>query len=334
MKLPKTISIKYQKLSIKKVLGIFSITVIVATLYLILNTAPTALAQETQRTYTIVNPQIKVTLDPGGRSEGTTKVINQTDAPLTFNLNVQDFTVTDNFGTPNVLPPNTLSKKYSAAAWIAVTPTTFTVQQGKQQIVNYYIQVPKDAKPGGHYAAIVYSPASKGENNTGGIVKTEVGSLFYVAVNGPITEKSIVSRFFANNFQEYGPVKVFTQIQNLGDLHITPQGTIKVTGLFLNQTQKLASYNIFPEASREYQNSFGQALMIGRYKASLVGSYGVNNNLPLVATAYFWVFPWRIAVVIVLAIIAIILGVLYLKKRGKATPKQAKENKSEPIVPQ
>jgi len=288
-------------------------------------TLSVARAQETQRTYTIINPQIAVKLDPGGVSEGITKVVNQTSAPLSFALNVQDFTVEDNFGTPSVLPAGTLSKKYSAAAWIGVTPSTFTVEPGKEQVINYYIQVPKDARPGGHYAAIVYSPGSQGQNATGGTVKTQVGSLFYLTVNGPITEKSFISRFFANNFQEYGPIKVLTQIQNLGDLHITPQANVNVTGFLFNQTQKLAADNIFPEASREYQNTFGQTLMIGRYKATLIGSYGGNNNLPLTATVYFWVFPWRITVVIILAIIAVILGALYLKKRGKGPKDDKKE---------
>ena len=45
----------------------------------------------------------------------------------------------------------------------------------------------------------------------------QVGTLFYVTVNGPITENATVSKFFANPFQEYGPVKVLTQIKNMGD---------------------------------------------------------------------------------------------------------------------
>src|ERR1035437_2279028 len=157
-------------------------------------------AQEAQRTYTIVNPQIEAKLNPGQSSEGTTKVINQTDVPLTFNLAVQDFIVTDTAGTPNLLAANTLASKYSAASWIAVTPSTFTVQPGQKQVVNYYIQVPGNARPGGHYAAITYSPLSPSQNATGGTVKTQVGSLFYITVNGQINEQAIVSQFLANSF--------------------------------------------------------------------------------------------------------------------------------------
>jgi membrane protein implicated in regulation of membrane protease activity len=72
--------------------------------------------------------------------------------------------------------------------------------------------------------------------------------------------------------------------------------------------------------------------MIGRYRAVLMGSYGVNNNLPLVASSYFWVFPWRITLVIVFAIIALILATLYLRKRIKENPNALKKPEAEPVV--
>jgi membrane protein implicated in regulation of membrane protease activity len=72
--------------------------------------------------------------------------------------------------------------------------------------------------------------------------------------------------------------------------------------------------------------------MIGRYKAVLMGSYGVNNNLPLVASAYFWVFPWRMAIVVVLTVIALILVTLYLRKRTKRGSKGPKKTENEDVV--
>lgn len=324
--LPKN-NIKYKKL----LRFLFVSFLLLITSYLLLSKA---LAQEIQRSYTVINPQIEVKINPGARSEGTTEVINDTDVPLTFNLTVRDYIVTDTVGTPNFLPAGTLNNKYSAAAWIAIYPDTFTLNPHQTQKVNYYVQVPANASPGGHYAGIVYAPVTKPQQKTGGVVNTQVGSLFYITVNGPVTENSLVSKFFANPFQEYGPVEVLTQIKNLGDLHITPQGTITVTGLFYNKSQNLASHNIFPETARDFTNSFGQTLMIGRYRAVLMGTYGLNNNLPLIATVYFWVFPWKIAVIIVLVIVALILALLYLRKRKKAkAAKEPQKPEAEATVP-
>jgi len=319
---------KLPKINIKKTL-IVGITSLV-----VLSVIGVASAQDLSRTVTLVYPSLEHKLDPGARAEGITKIINDSSTALTFNLNVQDFIVTDTIGTPNILPPGTLNDKYSAAAWIGVTPNKFTLQPGEKQTLNYYIQVPKDARPGGHYAAIVYTPEVKaGATGTGSTVNSQLGSIFYITVNGPINQQTLVSKFFANPFQEYGPVNVLTQLKNLGDLHVAPQGVITVTGLFFNKTQTLPTRNIFPQAARDFSNTFGQTLMIGRYKATLLASYGTNNNLPLMATVYFWVFPWRAALVIALALIALTLGALYLRKRKKDGSNKPTEAQTEVVVP-
>ena len=277
---------------------------------------PSVFAQEVARTYTIMPPTIAQQLNPGQSAEGVLKVINGSDNSLTFSISVKDFVVEDTLGTPKLLPSGTLLNKYSAASWIVVTPSTFTLKPHQDQQLSYSIQVSQNARPGGHYAAVVYAPsAGIGVNRTGAMVNTQAASLFYVTVNGPILEKSLVSRFFANPFQEYGPVKILTQIKNLGDLHVSPKATITVSGLFVNETQKLNTHNIFPGAARDFENTFGQTWMIGRYKAVLIGSYGTNNNLPLVATAYFWVFPWRITLITILIIVALVLTGLYLRRK-------------------
>lgn len=329
MKLPNQ-RLKIKDLRIKK--NILAVSLL-ASCFMLLASASVTLAQEAQRTVKLTYPALIHVLNPGQKTEGITKITNQSNVALTFNLNVQDFVVTNTIGSPTILPPNTLSSKYSAAAWIGVTPNTFTLQPGHEQVINYYVQVPSDARPGGHYAAIVYTPAvTKGVTGSGSTVNTQLGSIFYITVNGPVTEKALISKFFANPFSEYGPVNILTQIKNLGDLHISPKATITVSGLFYNQSKNLDTHNIFPEAARDFENSMGQTLMIGRYRATLMGSYGSNNNLPLVASVYFWVFPWRLAIVITLAIIALILAALYLKKRKKEGPKEPKKAETEPVA--
>src|ERR1035437_1258116 len=309
-------------------------TIAISAILLVLMGVGIAKAQELQRTVTIAYPTLTHKLNPGDSTEGFTKVINQSTSTLTFKLGVQDFVVTDTLGTPNIIPPGTLNNKYSAAAWIGATPETFTLKPGETQKLNYYVQVPKDARPGGHYAAIVYSPiVTEALTGSGGTVNSQLGSLFYITINGPINEQVSITKFFANPFQEYGPVNILTQLKNLGDLHTVPKGTITVSGLFFNQTQDLPTHNIFPEAARDFSNTFGKSLMVGQYKATLMGSYGASNNLPLVATVYFWVFPWRVTLVIVLTAVALILGGLYIKKRKKDGSNKPTEAETKVVVP-
>ena len=325
MKLP-NINIKN-----KKLLGFSFILLflLLTTSYLI---ATTARAQEeTMRTFTITPPAISEKLDPGGKAEGVLKVINDTDRELTFTVVIKDFIVEDNQGTPKFIPMDTLSNKYSASSWIGVYPSTFSVGSHQKQLLNYFIQIPSNARPGGHYAGVLYSPTgSINLKSTGTAVNTQAGTLFYVGVNGPIKESATITKFFANGFAEYGPVNILTQIKNFGDMHIRPKGYITVSDMLGRKAVlPLKENNIFPQAARDYQNAFGGKLMIGRFKAELLASYGANNNLPLVATVYFWVFPWKIAAVIALIAVAIILGVLYYRKNVKNSSGKKSSEKPE-----
>ena len=162
--------------------------------------------------------------------------------------------------------------------------------------------------------AIYFEPAGSlpqpvGTNEEAGTaVGTRIAGLVYLRVAGPISEKAFVSRFFAPSFFEYGPIKVETEILNRGDYHITPQGVVSLTNIFggLVDQQKLATTNIFPDASRSFTNELGKKWLAGRYKVSLLASYGQGGQA-LTSELYVWVFPWRVATVTLLALIIIIL---------------------------
>ena len=285
---------------------------------------------QTQRTMTVVPPSVTANLDPGGKSEGKLKVINDSDTPLTFTAIMRDFVVEDSAGTPKILPPDSVAdKRFSASKWVAIYPSTFTVNPHERQELSYFLQTPADARPGGHYAAVIYTPAvADGTEGSGASVSTQVGTLFYVAVNGPITEKAEVSKFSANPFQEYGPVRILTQVKNLGDLHIKPNGSVMVSNLFGGKVAelKIEERNIFPGGiTRDYENVLNKSFLIGPYTAKFTGTYGKNNNLPLIASVTFWIFPWKITLVIILVIVAIILGRKYMDKNKGKKPEEKKE---------
>lgn len=292
----------------------------VVSLFLIFS-AKMIFAQETARSITIVPPLVDSLLNPGDKREGTLKLVNNSNTQLTFSASVKDFIVDDTLGTPKILPDGTFSNKYSAASWIAVTPDTFTLAPGKTQILNYYIQIPGDARPGGHYSAIVYAPQELlGVSGTGAGVEAHLGTLFYAAVSGDIVENASVKEFKADrSFQEYGPVGLTSLIVNYSDTHIRPQGTVVVKNLLgqVIYSQPIEEHNIFPEAVREFKNTVGRKLMFGRYTAELRATYGQNNNLTLFAVTSFIVFPWKVVAVIVLVLITAVLLFIFLKKKKK-----------------
>ncbi len=296
-------------------------------------------AQETTRSITIVPPANEFKVNPGDKQEGTLKVVNNSNAPLTFTAVVRDFIVDDTIGTPKLLADDTLSKKYSAASWIAVSPNSFTIPAGKTQILNYYLQVPIDARPGGHYAGVVYEPQELlGVKGTGTGVQTHLGTLYYVRVNGDIVENAAVKKFAPEHkFIEYGPATILTQIYNGSDAHIRPQGQLQIKNLIGQTifTSKLEGHNIFPEAARDFTTKIGKKLMFGIYTVELQATYGTNNNLTLFGSTNFVVFPWKIAIVVALAVAVVILLVILFrrKKRGSGQTPQSFQQQP-PVQPQ
>src|SRR3989338_1226907 len=319
--------IKYLKISLL-------ISIVLTSLYLLLYTAVASAQTENLRVITIVPPAKEHSLNPGERAEGILKVINDSDEVLTFRATIRDYIVEDNKGTPRILPPDTLTNKYSAASWIGVFPPSFTVAPHQKQELNYYLQVPADAKPGGHYAAVLYEPAEViGVEGTGTGVTTHIGTLFYIHVKGDIKEDARVLRFEAKGFQEYGPVLLSTEILNNGDLHIRPKGTITVRNIFGQAvaTKALEEHNIFPEKTFLFENKVGSKWMIGRYTARFVGTYGLANNLPLMATVSFIVFPWKVVAIGTLLVVAAILAIIAIKrKRRKHHEAKNEEPESSP----
>lgn len=293
--------------------------------------AQTVLAQEAPpRSIVISPPTIEHTLNPGERAEGILKVTNNGNTDLTFSANVHDFIVEDKNGTPTILTEDLLSDKYSGASWIAVTPSTFTVPAQTTKEINYFLQVPLDAAAGGRYAAAIYEPIDLIQvDGTGAGVNTQLGSLFYITVAGPVTESAEVISFHAPSFSEYPPVAVTTEIANNSDVHIKPSGNIVIKNMFGQEIarQDFTGGNIFPEASLLYTNQFftDSNFKIGRYTAELSAIYGQNNNLPLTATVSFIIFPWKIALAAAL-VVAIAIVIFFLLKRRK----NKKENHTVP----
>jgi len=282
---------------------------------------------QAQRSFTVSPPSIHLTLKPGEKTEKLIKITNGSEEPLEFVGNVVDFIVTDKSGTPELLPSSTkIESKYAASTWSTVFPDTITVQPGKTTYVTLYLQIPGDARPGGRYFAVTLRPLSgDGAKETGASVNSVVGSLVYLTVAGKTKEAGSIVSFSVPSFSEYGPIKISTEIKNTGDIHITPKATIEVKDIFGKKvfSTALANLNIFPGTSRIYQNSWETRFLFGRYKANLAGYFGQANNLPLTAMAVFWVIPYKLIAIILLAIAISIVGFFYFRK--KQEPEEIEE---------
>ncbi len=292
-------------------------------------------AQESSRAFIITPPTVQVSLDPGQKTEGTLKITNEGETSLNFNTLIQDFIVEDENGTPKFLTPNSLKNKFSGASWLAVYPNQVYVSPKKSTEFKYYIQVPADARPGGHYAAVIYTPTNTipGGKGSGASVNTSVATLFYITVNGPVTENATITKFTTNKLWEAAPEILTTQINNLSDIHISPKGTITVKNMLgkTTQVEQFPKSNVFPGVSRGYHTTIGKGFMLGRYTADVNLTYG-SANKALAASTSFWVIPWKMILVIII-IIAVVIGVIMVMKKKGGIKHQGPSNSTPPQHP-
>ena len=291
---------------------------------------------------TVIPPKQEALINPGEHFSTSVKFLNQGDSPATGTLTVLDFIVTDDQGTPvfidnpEVIGISTIPAKYSAAKWITVPQDSITIAAKSNVEVPITINVPKNAAPGGRYAAVLFQPSgSLTLGNPASAQETPVAvriaSLIYIRVAGPISESATVTKFEGPTFLEYGPVGITTQILNQGDYHITPQGAISLKDMFGRVVAKadLDTKNIFPGTSRNYATKVGGKVMIGKFTAVLTAAYG-DEGKSLTSTLTLWIFPWKLALAILLAIVIIILvSTVWYKKFTKKEKKLVEELKEE-----
>ncbi len=285
-----------------------------------------------QGTITAIPPRLDLVSDPGKTVTASLKVRNDADINQLFTIDVQDFIVTDNIGTP-IPVSSTTGSRWSLKSWITA-PELIPVDAHTSQVIKITLKVPSTALAGGHYAMITYQPhgdIKPGElNKTGNLIAQRVGTLIYLNVNGPITQNALVEKFSTDKFHEQGPVDFSGTIKNLSDTHVNPQGTISIYNPLNKKVQDINVEvgNIFPEVTRDFVSTWNNRWGWGKYRADLNLAYGTAGGL-LTASIFFWLFPIRLVIYSLIAIISILAAVILLNKRSKKHQAELEKEVSE-----
>jgi len=277
-----------------------------------------------------VPPRLDITVNPGEIITKEIKIRNESNLLKIISSSTKDFIVTNDSGTPVPLEEEVeIENRWAASAWLHLSETKFKLKPGETKSILLTVIAPDNALPGGHYSMVIHSPDNEAVlSETGSSVITNVGSLIYITVPGDIKQDAQLRQFSAPNFQEYGPVKFATNIHNLSDIHITPVGQITIKNWFNKAIAQLPidGYNLFPYTSKDYQSTLDKKWLFGRYQADLVTAYG-NAGGVLTGTIFFWVLPWRLMILVTIALI--IIGVLsWILIRRPTPPHQSEEVES------
>jgi hypothetical protein len=318
----------------KKIIKQIVIFIIFLSIFPVIN----PLLAQTELPLVVMPVRQEIEVSPGEATNLTVNFYNKSDSPISGFVKIADFIVLDNQGTPTILEDSSQAPtRFAASNWFKTTIDRAAIAANEKVTIPLSIEVPKDAYPGGRYVAVFFEPIvgelkpTQTTKEAGSTIAPRLASLVYLKIKGNVRESALVTRFFTPGFLEYGPITVKTEILNRSDYHISPKGVITLSNIFGSPVDqvKLKETNIFPDTVRDYENSLGQKWMIGKYKLTLTASYGEKGGV-LERSVYLWVFPWRVALVIVLTLIIISLFIsnvykTFIKKEKTLEEELARE---------
>lgn len=248
---------------------------------------------------------------PGQVLTGSIKVTNSSDANKKLYAFLRDFKSEGEEGRAKLIVPGTEQGTF-LSSWVEISNQGVDFAAGATQEFKYKISVPQNAGPGGYYGAIIFgtkAPDVKLDSQEKGAaigVAQQAGALILLQIAGEVDETASI-REFTSDKGAYGTpfnVTLATRIQNDGNVHIKPRGTIEISNMLGKKITSLRvndkAANVLPSSIRRLDSNWQGNFGFGRYKALLALSYGTSveqggqGMQSLSATTYFWVFPWKI----------------------------------------
>ncbi|OGL78485.1 hypothetical protein A3E39_00565 [Candidatus Uhrbacteria bacterium RIFCSPHIGHO2_12_FULL_60_25] len=262
----------------------------------------------------------------GSSKQDKITVRNDSDRVQTYALTVQNFVAEGEEGAQTYVEEE---QPFGLAAWVIVDKPAVTLQPGESADFPFAINIPSDAEPGGHYAAIFFSSSPGGTERTGVGVAAKTGVLLLVNVPGDIREDARVETFrmSGGGWISRLPANFELRLRNLGNTHFRPRGTLVVRNLLGSvvarvpanpknsavlpnsvrkiyavwaNTMDIPSGGFWTEVTNEWRN-----FAFGRYTASVDMTYGSQNKSLEVQSVAFWVFPWRLAILASVGVVLI-----------------------------
>ncbi len=258
--------------------------------------------------------------DPGEAIQTQVRIRNNSGNPISVETIVEDFIIGEDGKTPIPVVAETNSL-WSLAQWITLANPRNIVPAHDSITIPVIIQIPQDAKPGGRYAMIMHQPVDGGTaSQTGEVagraaVSPRVGTLVYFRVNGDVTQNAAIRNINIPGLNEFGPVPISYEIENLSDIHIQPKTTVSIRNM-LGQTVEqfeVDSRNIFPYTTRGFEAEWDRVWGFGRYTAEFAASYGDQGKVAM-AQYSFWLIPYTLIMAVLIILLAM-LGIFIAVRR-------------------
>ena len=305
---------------------------------------------------TISPARMELNGKPGQIITGEYLLINEKNTTQTFYSSFENFEAQGETGTPFFV-----GGTEGLAKWINAQDEIVLGPRETKKLL-YSITIPTDADPGGHFAALFWGTSNPKESAGKGevFVGAKLGIVILLRVSGDITEGGGVLDFKTLDEKRLEvdeqklfiilPVDLHYRFQNSGDDRIKPEGTVTIKNMFGMTCDVLNANvyegNVLPNSIRKFKLSWNIAndkkdeqqgvprgfietvkyqishFALGYYTAHLELIYGEGDELESNAKTSFFVLPWQLLVVVLLALFVI---TLLLKSYNRMIIKRAQK---------
>lgn len=208
---------------------------------------------------TLSPAKVEVSGDPGATIRGEFIVLNEQQDTMVFYTSAENFTAEGESGTPSFKKEST-----GLSSWVTIDPS-FTLTKGEQKVIPFDITVPKDAEPGGHFAAIFLSttPSVPAEGQVS--VGAKIGVLVLLRVSGEIRQEGGVVDFASSDGKRlYSslPISFSYRYKNAGNDRVIPAGDLTIRNILGWEKATVPANgnqgNVLPGSIRKFEVSWGK----------------------------------------------------------------------------
>jgi hypothetical protein len=280
---------------------------------------------------------IEKQIDPGKDFNGTLRATNTGTIAQTYTVSVEDIESIDENGMP-IFSKQKQATAFEMSSWVKIENKTFTLAPNEVAAIPFTVEVPKDATPGGHFAALFVNTSGKKPDTVGAAVGYQVGSLLSFQISGEVVESADI-RTFTSDKTVYGETKVkfVAKVENEGNSLVRPRGLVEIMDMFGKKTASLKLNDsgdaVFPHSSREFAVTWeDKKPHMGKYTAIASFSYGLDIKRTIFSEIEFYIAPTNIITPVLgfLFLIALILYIsvkLYIRKKMKEYGINSKKEK-------
>lgn len=281
---------------------------------------------------TLSPAKFEITGDPGQTLVGEVDLYNEQTGSKIFFSSFENFEPKGDTGAPYFV-----GAKDGLATWMHTTDKV-TVAPGERIKVPFSIVIPKDAEPGGHFAAIFFGSQEPGTQGGEVSIGGKIGMLVLLRVSGYVPEGGGLVEFTSKEKHKFFsalPITFAYRFNNTGGDRVVPLGEIKIKNTWRSVFTSLPANknegSVLPNSTRKFEIVWGAPsnktetfgvfsdffqmaskewndFHFGWYTAEASLSWGMTNQKAN-GTYNFFIIPWQLLVIILFLLNIGFLGV-------------------------